>query len=30
MNKSFKYEHTIGKESTYPKDIPKDHAEIPV
>ena len=30
MNKSFKYEHTIGKESTFPQDMPKDHAEIPV
>ena len=30
MNKSFKYEHTVGKESTFPKDMPKDHAEIPV
>ena len=30
MNKDFKYEHTIGKESTFPKDMPKNHAEIPV
>jgi acyl dehydratase len=30
MNKSFKYEHTVGKESTFPQDMPKNHAEIPV
>ena len=30
MNKSFKYEHTVGKESTHPKDMPNDHSSIPV
>ena len=30
MNESFKYEHTVGRESIFPKDMPKDHAEIPV
>ena len=30
MNKSFKYENTVGKESTHPKDMPKDHADIAV
>ena len=30
MNKSFKYKHTIGKESTYPKDMPSEHSNLPV
>ena len=30
MNKDNKFENTIGIESTYPKDMPKDHSEIPV
>ena len=30
MNKNFKYEHTVGIESTNPKDMPADHAAIPV
>ena len=30
MNKDFKYKNTVGIESTYPKDMPKDHSEIPV
>ena len=29
MNKDFKYKNTVGIESTYPKDMPKDHSEIP-
>ena len=30
MNKDNKYENTIGIESTHPKDMPKEHGEIPV
>ena len=30
MKKEFKYEPTVGIHSTYPKDMPKDHSEIPV
>ena len=30
MNKDFKYKNTIGIESTYPKDMPSDHRELPV
>ena len=30
MNKNFKYEPTIGIESTNPKDMPTEHSEIPV
>ena len=30
MNKKTKYEPTVGIESTNPKDMPNDHAEIPV
>ena len=30
MNKNFKYEPTVGIESTNPKDMPPDHAAIPV
>ena len=30
MNKDNKFENTVGIESTYPKDMPKDHGEIPV
>ena len=30
MNKDFKYKNTVGIESTYPKDMPEDHSNIPV
>ena len=30
MNKDNKFENTVGIDSTYPKDMPKDHGEIPV
>ena len=30
MNKDFKYKNTIGIESTFPKDMPKDHSKLPV
>ena len=30
MNKDNKYENTIGIESTFPKDMPQEHSEIPV
>ena len=30
MNKKTNYEPTVGIESTKPKDMPNDHAEIPV
>ena len=30
MNKDNKYENTIGIESTFPKDMPKEHGDIPV
>ena len=30
MKKNSNYEPTIGLESTNPKDMPKDHSEIPV
>ena len=28
--KDFKYKNTVGTESTYPKDMPEDHSNIPV
>ena len=30
MNKDNKFENTVGIESTFPKDMPNDHGEIPV
>ena len=30
MNKDFKYKNTVGIESTFPKDMPKEHSELPV
>ena len=30
MNKDFKYKNTIGIESTFPKDMPDEHSELPV
>ena len=30
MNKDNKYENTVGIESTYPKDMPKELGDIPV
>ena len=30
MNKEFKYKPTIGINSTFPKDMPDEHSEIPV
>ena len=30
MKKEFKYEPTVGVESTNPKDMPVEHSEIPV
>ena len=30
MNKDNKFEHTVGIESTFPKDMPNEHGEIPV
>ena len=30
MNKDFKYKNTVGIESTFPKDMPEDHSNIPV
>ena len=30
MNKDFKYKNTVGIESTYPKDMPEEHSNIPV
>ena len=30
MNKDNKYENTVGIESTFPKDVPSEHGEIPV
>ena len=30
MNKDNKFENTVGIESTFPKDMPNEHGEIPV
>ena len=30
MNKDNKFENTVGIESTFPKDMPNQHGEIPV
>ena len=30
MNKDNKFEYTVGIESTFPKDMPNEHGEIPV
>ena len=30
MNKDNKFENTVGIESTFPKDMPHEHGEIPV
>ena len=30
MNKGNKFENTVGIESTFPKDMPNEHGEIPV